>query len=364
MYRFHYTIIATVLVFCISCQSDQIAENEMFQDFDSSQIEIQLDVWPKILYYGDYYFVSFTVKNLSLNAVSISPHDLFENWGYHGNNKVAFPGVPEACLVRNTSFGINTPFQEGLSVDLGYSSIPPREERIVCIAQFLADFKGQSAEWKKLENGPGTYDINIVNFSEKVKNRVVQPLPAFQVKARPLREEERIIENFLHANNDVYGFNEIETKSGVFDINQVFYADQFSELSYTPERNLRNLSQWVEFEKSLTPGTFRDEIRLARMQVQYLDTKDDKILKELSDWFTKMPDIQRITYAANLCLPLPPKGQSIDKFLDILVYREGGETQRNFSNKRKSYFNMRKKFEETTTMYNILPQRFFQKPSY
>ena len=37
----------------------------------------------------------------------------------------------------------------------------------------------------------------------------------------------------------------------------------------------------------------RDEMRLTRMLIQYCDTKDQKVLDELKEWFAGMSEIQR-----------------------------------------------------------------------
>jgi len=50
---------------------------------------------------------------------------------------------------------------------------------------------------------------------------------------------------------------------------------------------------WKELEESLMPSTMRDEIRLTRMLIQYCDTEDQAVLKELKEWFGNMNEIQR-----------------------------------------------------------------------
>ena len=40
---------------------------------------------------------------------------------------------------------------------------------------------------------------------------------------------------------------------------------------------------WKELEDSITPSTMRDEIRLTRILIQYCDTEDDAVLKELKE---------------------------------------------------------------------------------
>jgi len=50
---------------------------------------------------------------------------------------------------------------------------------------------------------------------------------------------------------------------------------------------------WKELEENLTPSTMRDEIRLARILIQYSDTEDNTLIKELKDWFADMNEVQR-----------------------------------------------------------------------
>jgi len=57
---------------------------------------------------------------------------------------------------------------------------------------------------------------------------------------------------------------------------------------------------WQELEECLTPSTMRDEIRLSRILIQYCDTKDEAILKELKDWFNGMNEVQRMVMAKSL----------------------------------------------------------------
>ena len=54
---------------------------------------------------------------------------------------------------------------------------------------------------------------------------------------------------------------------------------------------------WKELEESLSPSTMRDEIRMTRIIIQYCDTKEETVLKELKEWFGKMNEIQRMVMA-------------------------------------------------------------------
>lgn len=57
---------------------------------------------------------------------------------------------------------------------------------------------------------------------------------------------------------------------------------------------------WKKLEDSLTPSTMRDEIRLARIVIQYCDTEDAAVLKELKDWFNGMNEVQRTCMAKSI----------------------------------------------------------------
>jgi len=70
---------------------------------------------------------------------------------------------------------------------------------------------------------------------------------------------------------------------------------------YPGERNVPETWQgWQELEESLAPSTMRDEIRLTRILIQYCDTKDEKVLDELKDWFAEMNEVQRICMAKSV----------------------------------------------------------------
>jgi hypothetical protein len=58
--------------------------------------------------------------------------------------------------------------------------------------------------------------------------------------------------------------------------------------------------EWKQLEESITPSTMRDEIRLTRILIQYCDTKDEKVLEELKEWFDSMNEIQRTVMAKNI----------------------------------------------------------------
>lgn len=68
----------------------------------------------------------------------------------------------------------------------------------------------------------------------------------------------------------------------------------------TYEETWKDWQDWKAIETLLEPSTMRDEIRLVRIMIQYHTTKDDAALKELSDWFVDMNDIQRTVMSSSI----------------------------------------------------------------
>ena len=83
---------------------------------------------------------------------------------------------------------------------------------------------------------------------------------------------------------------------------------------------------WKELEESLKPSTMRDEIRMTRICIQYLQTRDDSVFKELKEWFAELPEPQRTVmtsdvlaratncYGTNLLTPLGHVYRAISEY--------------------------------------------------
>ena len=57
---------------------------------------------------------------------------------------------------------------------------------------------------------------------------------------------------------------------------------------------------WKRLENSIAPSTMCDEIRLTRILIQYCNTRDGKVLTELTEWFANMNEIQRTEMAKRI----------------------------------------------------------------
>ena len=83
---------------------------------------------------------------------------------------------------------------------------------------------------------------------------------------------------------------------------------------------------WLELEESIAPSTMRDEIRMTRICIQYLQTRDDSVFEELKEWLGNMEEPQRTVmaygvlmqaincYGTNLLTPLGHVYRAIDEY--------------------------------------------------
>ena len=113
----------------------------------------------------------------------------------------------------------------------------------------------------------------------------------------------KISENFYRkklADRSLYIWpNQMVRKKSIDELNKKgFYSQDF--WSTLPNVDTTTWQGWQEIEKSLTPSTMRDEIRLTRIIIQYCDTKDQNILEELKEWFSGMNEIQRACMAKSI----------------------------------------------------------------
>jgi len=100
----------------------------------------------------------------------------------------------------------------------------------------------------------------------------------------------------------VYGYRSEQPK------NIVVKNEKFSHWYFVPFVHLypdnssvpETWQGWQELEDSLSPSTMKDEIRLTRILIQYCDTDDDVVLKELKEWIDEMNEVQRTVMAKSI----------------------------------------------------------------
>jgi len=133
------------------------------------------------------------------------------------------------------------------------------------------------------------------------------------MKPRPEKEME-LIRKWYESQHPYFPGSEKYGKRGMYSFksrlpkNTAIKNEKFSHWyfvrvgnRYPSESNVPETWQgWKELEESLTSSTMRDEIRLTRILIQYCDTEDDAVLKELKDWFDTMNEVQRTVMAKSL----------------------------------------------------------------
>ena len=322
---------------------------------DSNQMLIHIDVWPKEILEGDCYYVTFAVENKSDHPVIVSPHDLFETFSYDGSQipyiKNRIPGTPMARFTGNSDYG-SFAFTEARRVHLNDVAIKPKMTQTIFAERFIALINyGHMKRLEKSINDP--FLVEIVNFSEEYKTCVQSPPPSFQISERA-EAESKLIYDFLHCNMDVFGWPSVRTQCGNFSLFLFFTPTKFGALQHTRNRELPTLSAWREFEAKLSLGTLRDEIRLGRIQVQYLDGDKEAALNELREWFAVMEPIQSMTLAASLCLP---EGVNSENESRLMFYGVMNQPEDEALECRKHYMAMRREIDKIASPYNTLPRR-------
>ena len=356
----HILIVGVLCVVTFANISDRYCFGEtettsMPEPTNPKQIKIILDVWPKQILNGDCYYVTFAVENKSDRPIIVSPHDLFETFSYDGSqipyvkNKIS--GIPMARFTGNGSHG-SLDFPETRWINIENVTIEPKTSLIVFAERFIALINhGHMKRLEKSINDP--FLVEIVNFSEEHKACVQSPPPSFQISERA-ETESKLIYDFLHCNMDVLGWPMVKTKSGYYSLFVFFTVQRFGPLQHTRNRDLPTLSAWREFEAKLSPGTLRDEIRLGRIQVQYLDGDKEAALNELRDWFAVMEPIQSMTLAASLCLP---EGVNSENESRIMFYGVMNQPEDEALECRKHFMAMRREIDKIVAQYNTLPKR-------
>ena len=212
-------------------------------------------------------------------------------------------------------------FQHGIS----YAEIKPGDSRIICMTAInvppLEDLK--EPFWEKHIKNLSDRDENlmfcttvmsIVASDERGNNRKRDPFTfetSLTLKPRP-EMEMALIQKWLKDSpkellpGPYYGIPKVppldsKMNFAVFENINVKGEKIPQHGNFTRSNNRypgypnspETWQGWKELEGSLAPSTMRDEIRLARILIQYCDTEDEAVLKELKEWFANMNLIQR-----------------------------------------------------------------------
>jgi NADH:ubiquinone oxidoreductase subunit len=167
---------------------------------------------------------------------------------------------------------------------------------------------------KKLEAGNEKFTLGITFKAYWDKNNSNNPVnialeTPIVLKSRP-EKEMALIQKWYKSLDDFLKSNEFQN-FGIFrdDRNNISVKKEkfrhwlfvrivnfYPDISSIPA----TWQGWKDLEDSLTPSTMKDEIRLARIVIQFCDTEDAAVLKELKEWFDGMHDVQRTVLATSL----------------------------------------------------------------
>jgi hypothetical protein len=252
-------------------------------------------------------------------------------------------------------------------IEPGIVTVPPGKTCIV----FTDIFKTTTnTSYGKVSVEP--IEFRIDNFAEKFIPCVQKPWPTLHVNVRPTQEERKLIDPFLQGMGGQFHVpkrGRVETTSGIFTMQQ--FLPPLDLIWIHHDRNLPNLFAWRTFEAKLSPGTFRDMIRLGRIQVQYLDGHEETALDELRGWFAKMEPIQSTVLAASFCLPegLEVESENDRRFMFISTWftftADGQEIIQleAYQKSHRYYMAMRRAIDEVVRPYNTLPKRKLREKS-
>jgi len=360
--KYNYLTISVLSIVLFPLLVEKLLLSEEMKDFaNQCKMKIITDVFPKEVFEDDAFYIILSVKNLSPKPITIGVHDLFENYVFSAKGNIEnmsakiIPGFPTVILNNKTIFGSYSS-QTCRNIEIGNVTISPGHCQYVFADKFIAlashnnnsDFIKENAQC----------GIKILVFAKKYKNYIQNQSLTIHIKQRYEKEKVFIEKLFPNQSHQTVNYDKIETLKGNFLLHQFWQLTEANGQGRL-QHPLRNLSEWQTFENILSPGTLRDEIRLGRIQVQYLDG-DEKALDELKDWFAVMSPIQRMVLVASLALP---EGLDSEEKEQIFVY---GYTQSLDEEKYKNFKNymaMRREIDKIVQPYNTLPKRKMREKS-
>ena len=318
------------------------------------EMKISYEVWPKEILSDDCYYITYIVENCSDQPLNVSVHDLFKSsllsmdGGFHVTKIHYIPGYPVATFGGYAGVSGTFASTEVRTIEQGSCTIPPGEKRVVHADLYIGRVSEEFLEKHKDEDG--IFEVKITIIEGKYKYCLEKTNPKIHVLPRTT-EEKQLIDDFLAYHKNYIGGYTTSTKCGVYNMDIFFLAKRIPVFPRT-DKNLSTLSAWREFEAKLSPGTLRDEIRLGRIQVQYLDGDKEAALNELREWFAVMEPIQSMTLAASLCLPegLEEESDKDELFKPVGTLKDEPEAH-------KHYMAMRREIDKIVASYNTLPKR-------
>jgi hypothetical protein len=248
-------------------------------------LDISYEVYPSNLQYGDCYFVAFYIKNISAQKITLSPNDLFviDMIDVKTFSTTKIKGLPVCTLEQP-----NTDCAGTLDADLklGNIIIAPKEKKLIHLDRYLAFAKSKDKpSWLSQP-----IEVHVKYFDPEFDKKLQYPLPIINVSPRINKDEITFIKRGYPILGQYHFPELIRTSIGLLQLPDIFRVG--NPLHF----DLPTWKDWKTKEDSFSKGTFRDEMTFTRIILQYIDTQDTLVLKELQEWFDTLPDVQRISY--------------------------------------------------------------------
>jgi hypothetical protein len=332
-----FTIAIFVILLSISnnLHGQMLSEQTTIKEL-AKVLDVSYEVYPPDLQYGDCYFVSFYVKNNSDQDVMLSSNDLFviDMINVKTFSRTKVKGLP-VCTLEQPGTDWTGTFEANLM--LGEIIIVSKEKKLVHVDRYLAFTKNEDKpSWLSQPS-----EVRVKYFAPEFDKKLQYPLPTINVSPRNSEDEITLLIRGYPILGQYHFPELLQTSIGLLKLPDIFRVG--NPLHF----DLPTWKDWKTKEDSFSKGTFRDEITLTRIILQYVDTQDSLVLKEIQDWFDTLPDVQRISYSRTL------RSLLLGDITPLLV----GKGRENEMSKAKLQFQQRI-FElyQTIKKYDSLPK--------
>ena len=288
----HLLSVIAILTIIFS-QNAYSQEQEMLPN---GSVEISYTIWPEEIQFGDPVFLSLYVKNLSDGTISFSISDSFVRGLFVERGQMS-------CVIIGSDNSRWHPVftRQGARIfitaipnrPLPIINIPPNEKVRVDVDHFstcnFVEMFSNRMPW-----APGSVEIYIPNFRPDLRMSVNPKKPTLSIVPRKC-DEERYFIGSCWKQGWGHMFQSFETSAGRLMLREVFMLGDMA--GFPVGADIRNWQNLKAREQSFSEGTYRDELRLGRIILQYVDTNDSAVLEELYDWFSELPEVQRTSYS-------------------------------------------------------------------
>jgi hypothetical protein len=319
--------------------SNVILAKPIHTDDLAKVVDISYEVYPFNLQYGDCYFVSFCVKNISDQEVVLAPNDLFvvDTIDVKTFSRIKVKGLPICTLEQPNTDWAGT-FDINLMLgNMGKIIIVPKEKKIVHVDRYLA-FANNEDKPAWLSQ---SIEVHIKYFAPEFAKKIQHPLPIINISPRINKDEITFIKRGYPILGQYHFPELIRTSIGLLQLPDIFRVG--NPLHF----GLPTWKDWKTKEDSFSEGTFRDEMTLSRIILQYIDTHDPLVLKELQEWFDTLHDVQRISYSRTFRSLL---------FRDITPWLIGKGREEEISKAKLQFQQRIFELYQTIKKYDILPK--------